>query len=214
VILRIAAAFSFLLGSTLLLLFFAWIGEGPISDTVDHHLREMKERNATPAAYAPVTFADVVALPHGFPVSRFASLEQRGVLLEGYVKNMLLSSDGDFHLELSPAPPPPLNVLSDILSCEITPQWQRGSPWWQWEPLRTALRPHSWWEPAWPSGPRRVRVSGWLMHDFQYDEPFLKDRRPRLPSPPPHRLTGWEIHPVTKLELWNDSLGAYVEYTR
>ncbi|HET9328372.1 MAG TPA: hypothetical protein VFQ05_16520 [Candidatus Eisenbacteria bacterium] len=213
-ILRIAAAFSLALGSSLLFAFFAWIGESPISGEPERHLRQMKERATAPATYARATFSDFVALPHGMPVSKFAPLERRSVSLEGYVKAMTLSSDGDYHLSLAPAPPPPIHVSSPTISCEVTPQWIQGSRWWQWEPLQAALKPHSWFEPAWPGGPRQVRLSGYLLYDFQYDEPYFKDRRLRLPSPPPHRLTGWEIHPVTRIELWDDSLGAYVEYTR
>lgn len=213
-ILWIAAAFSLLLGSSLLAGYFVWVGEGPIAGSAERHLRAMKERTTAPAAYSPMSFADFVALPHGLPVSRFEALERRGVSVEGYAKFMSQSSDGDYHLLLSATPPPPLTQLSDVITGEVTPQWLKGSRWWQWEFLRTALRPHSWWEPQWPNGPRRVRISGWLLYDFQYDEPFFKDRRPRLPSPVPHRLTGWEIHPITRIELWDDSLAAYVEYTR
>jgi len=214
VILRIAAAFSLLLGSVLLILFFEWIGEGPFSGAPERHLREMKERSVAPATYRPMTFADFVALPHGLPASRFEALEQRGASIECYVKLMHQSSDGDYHLSLSAKPPPPLTQLSEVITGEVTPQWLKGSHWWQWEPLQAALKPHSWLDPAWPGGPRRARISGWLMYDFQYDEPFLPNRRPRLPSAVPHRLTGWEIHPVTRIELWDDSRGAYEEYTR
>ena len=212
-ILRIAAGFSLALGSTLLLAFFAWIGESPISGGAERHLREMKERTTAPTSVTPATFADFVALPHGLPVEQFAPLEQRGVSLEGYASVLHRSSDGDFHLTLSATPPTPGRRTRDVLTAEITPQWQKGSRWWRWEPLSTAFRT-PWYEPEYPGERPRVRVSGWLLYDFQYDEPFLKDRRPRLPSPPPSRLTGWEIHPVTRIELWDDSLQAFVEYTR
>lgn len=213
-ILRIAAGFSLAVGMILLIGYFWWIGESPISGGDERHLREVKERTTAPATITPATFADFVALPHGRPLAEFAGFERRGVSLEGYVKFMSLSSDGDYHLLLSAAPPPALTVHSDVLTAELTPSWQRGSKWWQWEPLMTALKPNGWGEPPWPGGPRRVRVSGWLLYDFQYDDPFLKGKRPRLPSPPPQRLTGWEIHPVTRIDLWDDSLQAFVEYTR
>jgi hypothetical protein len=213
VILRIAAGFSLAVGMFLLLGYFWWIGESPISGGEERHLREMKERVTAPARVTPARFADFVALPHGLPVARFAPLERRGVSLEGYVRLMVLSSDGDYHLSISAAPPPAPSVAVGTLTAEITPQWRKGSRWWQWEPLQTAFKPPSWYEPEWPGGARRVRVSGWLLYDFQYDEPFFKDRRLRLPSPPPQRLTGWEIHPVTRIELWDDSLRAFVEYS-
>ena len=213
-ILRIAAGVSLGVGSALLLAFFWWVGESPISGGDERHLREMKERVTAPARVTPASFDDFVALPHGMPAARFAPLERRGVSLEGYVKLITLSSDGDYHLLLSATPPPPPGERSPALTAEVTPEWQRGSRWWQLEPLVTALKPRSWTDPDWPGGPQRVRVSGWLLYDFQYDEPFLEDTRPRLPAPPPYRLTGWEIHPVTRIELWNDSLNAFVEYPR
>jgi len=216
VILRIAAAFSLLLGSTLLFLFFAWIGESPFSTGAERHLREMKERTTAPASYAPFTFTHLAALPHGRPLTEFAPLERRGVSLEGYVYFMDLSSDGDFHMRMvsrfpgTTWPPDSLGATA-----ELTPQWRRGSSTWQWEPLLTALRTFGRGQIPWPPGPRRARLSGWLMYDFQYDEPFVKNERPRLqPEGPGHRLTGWEIHPVTRIEIWDDSLGAYAEYTR
>jgi hypothetical protein len=36
-----------------------------------------------------------------------------------------------------------------------------------------------------------VRVSGWLLHDFEYAE--------RASA---WRVSAWEIHPVTGLEVW------------
>jgi hypothetical protein len=39
-----------------------------------------------------------------------------------------------------------------------------------------------------------------------YDAPYEG-----APPPPgmPHHLTSWEIHPVTRVEVWSDSLGRY-----
>ena len=214
-ILRIAAALSLALGTLVMFAYFSWIGESPIAGRAERHLREMKERTAAPRALEPITFADLTALPHGRPLAEFAPIEARGVTLEGYVKNLHLSSDGDYHMSLSETPPPPLSQLSPVVTAEVTPQWQRGSRWWRWEPLATALRPHSWIRPSWPGGPRRVRVSGWLLYDFQYDEPFVHDRRPHLPGRgTPSRLTGWEIHPVTRIEIWDGARAAFVEYGR
>jgi hypothetical protein len=169
VILRIAAALSLALGVAVMLAYFSWIGESPISGPAERHLRGVKERTAAPPSVTPITFADLAALPHGRPLAEFATLEERGVSLEGYVKNIHLSSDGDYHMSLSEAPPPPMSRRSPVVTAELTPQWQRGSRWWRWEPLATALRPNSWRWPAWPGGPRRVRISGWLLYDFKND---------------------------------------------
>ena len=223
--LRVAAGLALAVGIGMLFSYFYWIGESPISGGDERHLREMKERTFAPDTVVPYSFAAFVALPHGRPLVEFAAIERRGVSLEGYVEHAELSSDGDYHLSLgpppphpptvpSPTPPPSSTVFLPILTAELTPRWQRGSTTWQWEPLLAALRPQTRGGLPWPSRPRRVRVSGWLLYDFQYDEPFLKNQRPHLPAATPYRLTGWEIHPVTRLELWDDSLLAFVEYPR
>ena len=62
----------------------------------------------------------------------------------------------------------------------------------------------------WPGGPRRVRLSGWLLYDFQYDRPATPWSR-QYSAP---RLSGWEIHPVTRIEVWDDARGEWVEVPR
>ena len=62
----------------------------------------------------------------------------------------------------------------------------------------------------WQDPPRRVRISGWLMYDFQFET-----RRPDLTLPAfEQRESGWEVHPVTKIEIWNDARAAFVEVPR
>ena len=62
----------------------------------------------------------------------------------------------------------------------------------------------------WDSGPQRARVSGWLMDDYAYD---------RTPSPwalahGSTRVSGWEIHPVTRIERWDAARDGWVEVAR
>lgn len=59
---------------------------------------------------------------------------------------------------------------------------------------------------------RRARLTGWLLDDFWNDP----DRFPWSiwPHGAARRLSGWEIHPVTRIELWDDSLRRYVELAR
>jgi hypothetical protein len=61
----------------------------------------------------------------------------------------------------------------------------------------------------WEGGPRRTRISGWLLYDFQYDDSLGEWSGDFHPP----RATGWEIHPVTAIDIWSDSLG-FVEYPR
>ena len=55
-----------------------------------------------------------------------------------------------------------------------------------------------------------MRLTGWLMYDYQFES-----RQPDLTLvPPQQRESGWELHPVTKIEIWDDARAAYVEVTR
>jgi len=93
---------------------------------------------------------------------------------------------------------------------EITPPWRDQRRGWAYESLLVAFRPNTGGATAWDAGPRRVRLTGWLMYDHAYDKPvsdwsleFGKARR-----------TGWEIHPVTAIELWDDAAQGWRELAR
>jgi len=208
--LRALAALALLVGASSLMFYLWWIGESPFSPPEDRHLRIMKERVAVPDSYRTFTFEDFAALPHARPLAQFAPLEQRAVSLVGYVEHMQLSADGDYHLAIIPHADPHRWLDIPCVTGEVTPEWTRRSKRWTWEKLNARFQCFS-KSGAWPGGPRRARISGWLLYDFQYDEPYLTTRMP-LQSPGPGRLTGWEIHPVTRIEIWDDSLRAFVEY--
>jgi hypothetical protein len=208
VIVRIAAGFAFVLGVTALMGYLHVLGKGPFATLEMRHLREMKERTTAPASYAPVTFEDFAALPHRLSVAEYSAIERRGVSLEGYVQNMLRASDGDIHLEIVPRPDS-AGAVQMYVTGEITPGFTRGSPRWRFEALAAELRPDRGTRTPWPGGPRLARFRGWLLFDFQYDDSLgLWTDEPAL------RMTGWEIHPVTGIELWHDSLARFVEYPR
>jgi hypothetical protein len=212
-ILRFAAVAAVLVGVGLFIFYLQWIGEGPTSTAADRHLREMKERRTAPVSYGAYTFHDFEVLPHGRPLAEFEALERRGVTLEGYTQFCSIASDGDYHLSLAETPPQSL-FNHRTVTAEVTPEFTRGSTRWAWEPLAAQLRPLSWALPPWPGGPPRVRISGWLMYDFQYDAPFLPQKAPILPGPVHRRLTGWEIHPVTRIEIWDETRKDFVDYPR
>ena len=201
------AALALVLGGGLLLAFLWWANEGPFVSAEGRHLHDMKERRGAPESVTPFTFADFAALPHARPLAEYAPLERRGVSLIGYARSMISAMDGDMHVSLCPAPLPRAGEGLPV-TAEITPQWHRGSPRWRWERLAAEFRTHVWGTPEWPGGPRLVRVSGWLLYDFEYDAPWRPARKYI------RRLTGWEIHPVTRIELWDDSLRRFVEYPR
>jgi hypothetical protein len=207
VILRVAAAASVALGAAALLLYLGALGKAPWSPRALQHLRDMKERRASPATYAPATFATMRAQPRFAALATYAPLEQRAVTLEGYVQRITRAPDGDLHLDFADTLDTAGHRPVPYVSAEITPEWHLGSATWRYERLVALLRPL--WAGAaqreWP--PTRVRLSGWLMYDFPYD-----GEKPVYGFPP--HLTMWEIHPVTRIETWDAAAGRFVEFAR
>ena len=211
---RIMAALALMLGGGLWLAFLWRMNEGPFVSPEGRHLRNMKERKDAPASFTPFTFDSFAALPHTRSLAQFLPLERRGVSLVGYARWMNTWSDGDFHLDVTPIQMGLGDEGPMPVTAEITEWWRRGSKRWTYERLAAQFRPHDWYGPDWPRPPRLVRLSGWLMYDFEYDAPYLPSRQPIVAGPSSRRLTGWEIHPVTRVEVWDDSLHRFVEYPR
>jgi hypothetical protein len=201
---RTLAALSLSLGAVTLLAALALLGQGPGVPPAMRNLRAGKERTAEPAAYAAWTADSFVALPHGGALPVVRAIERRGVSLEGYVQRTMLAGDGDLHLEIVRDPMRPGDPGRSYVTGEITPRWRRPGRW-TGESLVALFRPNRGGVTPWEGGPRRVRVSGWLLYDFQYDATpstwAVENTGPRL--------TGWEIHPVTRLEVWNAARGAW-----
>jgi hypothetical protein len=204
---RSLAALVLTSGGALLVALLSLLGLAPGVPLESRHLREMKNRLDAPAAYQPMTAAQHEALPSGASVAEYSGFERRGVSMEGFVQRMLVAGDGDLHLELDPSLASGQSRDSAYVSCEITPAFRGEGSRWRFEPLAAVFRPRHGTATPWDGGPARVRVSGWLLYDFQYA---------RLPSPwslehAAPRLGGWEIHPVTRIERWDEAAHAYVE---
>jgi hypothetical protein len=202
---RGAAAFALILGTAMFLAFLALVGDGPLASQDARHLRAMKRRTAPPTAAAPMDRARIAALPHRRPDAGTARLEERGVVVEGWVQRVMLAMDGDIHLEVAVEPDPD-GGGADYVTAEITAALRREHPGWRYEPLADALRPRQ-GAGSWPDGPRRVRLTGWLLYDYEFDRPT----HARRPGRPPPRGTVWEVHPVTRIEVFDAALGAWAE---
>ena len=207
---RIAASLALALGVAALLGFLHLLGEGPFARPEARHMRAMKDRREAPADPAPMSLASFDSLPCRRPLTEYAPVERRGVVIEGYIKHMLRAPDGDLHLEITATLPEPGAPLPYV-TAEITPQWHRGALHWSFESLRAAFRSASggdasrWGEPA-----RRVRLTGWLLYDYQFEP-----RRPDLTRVPfAQRAAGWEVHPVTRIEIWDDARAGFAEVPR
>jgi hypothetical protein len=211
--LRLAAALAMLVGVIGLLGYLHLVGKGPFASPAARHLRSMKDRTEEADAVTPITFAEFAALPRGRPSAETAALERRGVTLTGWVQCMLRASDGDLHLEIAPRGAGPATPDTAYVTAEITPAWQRGSERWRFEPLLAALRPNAGGPAPWPQGPRRVRVAGWLLYDFPQEDTLPAPRRGSSGTGD-LRLSAWEIHPVSRIELWDEARGSFVELAR
>ena len=205
-ILRLAALGAVVLGLVVFLFFLQLVGKAPWSPPEMRHLRARKDRTAAPGRLAPFTAADFESLPHGRPLAEYARLEERGVSFDGYVQHLLTSKDGDIHFELAATRRPPGGPDTAYVTAELTPRWGRGSERWSYENLVATLRPNRGGTTPWETGPRRARVSGWLLYDFQYDVRYDPEALRRG-----ERLTGWEIHPVTRIEVWEAADSAWRE---
>ena len=208
--LRIAATLTLALGVTALLGFLHLLGIGPFASAEQRHMRAMKDRTEAPASPEPFRLSGFDSLPVLRPLAEYAAIERRGVVVEGYVKHMLREPDDDTFLEVMATPPTRATPMA-FVTAEITPQWHRGAGRWSFESLRAAFRAASWGGATpWPERARRVRLTGWLLNDYKYET-----RRPDLTRPPDvPRVSGWEVHPVTKNEIWDDARAAFVEVPR
>lgn len=200
--------------------------KGPFVSPAAGHLREMKERIAAPPRPIRITHANIAALPSGLRYPAYAALERRGVSIEGYVQKMFYSTDGDLHLEVTPTLRAPGARDTAYMTAEITLPVRHRHPGWTYEAFYDAFRPNLGRGPRWDAATRRVRLTGWLLYDFQYDgvtptvEPlrvlwnrFGQERtyRPEGAASIWPRISGWEIHPVTGVEVWDESRGGFAE---
>lgn len=208
--LRIAAALSVALGAAALLAFLHVLGEGPFASAEARHLRAMKDRTAAPSEVTPTSLEAMAALPHARSLADYETIERRGVSLEGYVQHLLRASDGDLHLEVVANPVSPAGWDTAYVTAEITPSVRRSAPGWSYETLVERFHPRLGGVTPWADGTRRVRLTGWLLYDWQYDHPT----HPGRPGPAAARLTGWEIHPVTRIEVWSAARSRFEDVPR
>lgn len=222
--LRLVAIVALLAGAGMLVAYLHLVGKGPLSSREARHLRAMKDRAATPSRVEPVVFADFTAFPDSVPLASYAPIERRGASLEGYVQRMHYATDGDYHLEFTPLARMAGMPDTVYVSCEVTPQLREGRAGWDFESLAAELRPVHRDGLAWETPPRRVRLSGWLL----YDNPYAENEA--LPTtlrwawkrfglglhlalgeeiPLWNRMSWWEIHPVTRIEVWDEARGAW-----
>jgi hypothetical protein len=210
VIARSIGVLVFAAGSAVLLVGLALLGKAPGLSAETKHLRAMKDRVEPPAGYRDMTMDDFAALPHRPPMPARVELERHGVRMAGWVQRILLSGDGDVHVELAEHRRTREDRDTTYVVCEISSAWRRMKPGWVYDSLIVAFRPNHGGATAWEAGPRRVRLSGWLLYDHPYDKVQSNWNLTRHAP----RRTGWEIHPVTDIELWDDTNQSWQELAK
>ena len=207
---RSLAVIAFLLGAAALVVGLSLLGRSPGLPEQTRQLRSMKDRTEAPEQVRDVDMAFFAGLPHGAPLQENASLERQGVRMEGWVQRILLSGDGDVHLELVEKRRVAGERDTVYVVAEVTPPWRQQRRGWAYESLLVAFRPNTGGATAWDAGPRRVRLTGWLLYDHPYDKPVTQWTLNHGKA----RRTGWEIHPVTGIELWDDGASGWRELAR
>ena len=175
----------------------------------DALLNRLKNREAVPLSSPPMTWGDLSQLPSqpfaaklprvrwpGWWQKQVAAVEARAVTLEGFV--MAARHEGkeaancydetlhDVHLMLAANLDDP---RGQWLVAELTPRLRVNHPAWHMKRLRRLARDH-----------RRVRLTGWLLYDQEH-----------LAAAGQSRLSPWEIHPVTRIEIIRED-GKWIEW--
>ena len=181
-----------------------------------------KLRLGAPASYAAMTLKDMIDLQPGCPFddSQAADIdrvERRGASVEGYLVKVDQLADGktyahllrrgDIHLEISSAPDfHPAGSSAQRVICEITVAFQWRHKRWSLEGLAPlagvvsdSLIAHTY--PGGTPGGARVRISGYLLDDFVHCAAVGLSR-----------ASAWEIHPITKLEVWSPKFKSFVPF--
>ena len=170
---------------------------GNSSDPKMIKLNSQKNRTDIPnaTAYIPVDWNVLKGLPSNSP----DDLQGAPVMVIGYLShrinvenkapgestncNLLNDDEVDWHIYLTSAPN---QAISQAIIVETTPRTR---------PLHT-------WDKSVLDGlvntNKQVRISGWLMYDFQH-----------VPDIGTQRATVWEVHPITRIEVAGDGNGGW-----
>jgi hypothetical protein len=196
---------------------------GETGDGGDTDTNKRKNRIDVPSAYHPVTWdaINTLAYPHGAPKSRMdwtpdqlgqiLTFEGAALSVEGYLYKVKvestspsaatggestncharLANDVDWHMPLTAH----VGEGQDVaIVVETTPRVRQGHPNW----TTARLKPwtgHVGSQANSNYNQQKVRISGWLMLDPEHQDMINGGLRSTL----------WEIHPITRIEVWNNN---------
>jgi hypothetical protein len=176
------------------------IAEG---NSADKNLQKLDSRKnridiPSPDSYIPIAWDVLKGLPTNSP----DDLQGAPVMVTGYLShkinvedqppgestncNLLKDNEVDWHIYLTKAPNQPISptIIKEAIIVETTP---RTRPLHQWNEsvLENLVNTN-----------KEVRISGWLMYDFQHIGEIGTER-----------ATVWEVHPITRIEVSDGSGG-------
>lgn len=180
-------------------------------DGGDTILNTLKNRSSQVPSPKIIEIGEILALPSSTQVgpSSFRSgwnshnldlvapYEKTGVILQGYLRRVKQEGQehcnceradlNDFHMWLiaSPTDTPAKSVV-----VEATPRWRGANPTWDYHVLQHLVAQHA-----------QIRITGWLM--FDQEHPSQLHATSRLPI---IRGTLWEVHPVTRIEVFSNGV--------
>ena len=153
-------------------------------------LNKNKNRTDEPNDFVTISWDDLSNLPaesvddiQGAPVSVIGYLSNRVKVQtekpgESTNCNLLEPNEVDWHMYLTKGPRQPIKTAIIV---ETTPRVRPNHKW-----TTEMLTPYV-------NKNKQVRISGWLMYDFQHLNVVGKERG-----------TVWEVHPITKIEVQDD----------
>ncbi len=191
--------------------------KGSASQTGYRLTNQKKNRIEIPCTYSTITIEQILALkslpknvrtlPAGDqPITYLQGLESKSVMSEGYLAmvkrsaeettNCTSSTRKDLHVELLAADAgDPKNQRYKVVVTEVTPWFGENHTSW----AETDLGQYASYKGGYNGNmlrpPTKVRIYGWLFFDNAHADAHSVGN---------WRGTAWEIHPITRIEVWEN----------
>lgn len=186
-------------------------------------LNRLKNRDKEPPSYESKTIEELITLRPQLIVAageknraswsqisldEAAKYESRGIVVEGYLLkvkqsgvescNCLRDDLRDWHVWIGPNKPADKEeaklMRASGMIAEPTPRWLERKGW-RLRQFDALARQHA-----------KVRISGWMLWDQEHYEELPEKKGERAT-----RGTLWEIHPMTKIEVFSG--GKWIEFS-
>lgn len=161
--------------------------EGDASPPNMKALNDNKNRTDVPSSYVTIGWDQLQSLPQ----NRVSDLQGAAVTVVGYLSHkinvessgsgestnchLLQPNEVDWHIYLTKSPS---QGIADAVIVETTPR-TRPNHKWTTDMLTPLVNSNT-----------QVRISGWLIYDFEHINVIGKER-----------ATVWEVHPITRIEV-------------